>query len=113
MTTAFICIQCHAPIDKMPAGQTPPYYYCHSCLEKYAEVLKARNRPKSILDNVPVDDKAFPLRKPSPQEPLVVVGQCPTCSNPIYGKESITSGEDPSVRRTCKCQEWLGKRRTT
>ncbi len=62
---------------------------------------------KSVLDNVPVDDKAFPLREPyqgkKPNKPKM--GQCPSCGAPIYGDPSVAAGDKPEVIYSCDCKE--------
>lgn len=57
---------------------------------------------KSLLDNVKVEDKAFPLRL-SPPKPAFIVGHCPACGAPIYGPSSVSECETPVVTRSCVC----------
>ena len=65
-------------------------------------------KAKSLLDDVPVDDKAFPLNKSKLLESypsLDIVGTCPKCGAPIYGMKRILSNvEDPSIKYTCECR---------
>ncbi len=72
------------------------------------------DKPKSILDGVPVDDKAFPLNKP-PVRRTTQVGNCPACGNPIYAPTECRSDEQIPVQRTCVCNfnTPVGQRRTT
>jgi hypothetical protein len=71
---------------------------------------------KSVLDSIPIQNHAFPLRLHAPLPDSVesvtllpdiaesqreVVGNCPSCGNPIYGK-LICQGP-PSLTRTCAC----------
>lgn len=67
---------------------------------------------KSILDNVPVKNDAFPLNKekviPIRSRELKIVGHCSHCGNPIYGPSHILSelGNNmlvEDVRRSCYC----------
>jgi hypothetical protein len=64
---------------------------------------------KSILDNVPVDDQAFPLGKkelslPPPGNRWGIVSYCPKCNAPIYGRHDIAPTDtEPLIRRTCSC----------
>ena len=58
---------------------------------------------KSILDSLPVDDKAFPLRqsiRPARQD---IVGHCPHCGSPIFGPLSIVAGEIAQITYSCHC----------
>lgn len=64
------------------------------------------SKEKSILDGIPVDDKAFPLRKPpAPPSPLNKVSVCPVCGAPIYGHDYwlVQPGKEPEVVYSCKC----------
>lgn len=63
---------------------------------------------KSVLDGVKVEDKAFPLFKGDLPN-LVVVGHCPTCGNPIYGKVTVARGEVPVTQRSCDCPSLLAR----
>lgn len=63
---------------------------------------------KSILDNVPVDDKAFPLNKSSPgkfipKKYLAIVSDCPNCGAPIYGDKQVAQGDSPMIQYSCSC----------
>ena len=67
---------------------------------------------RSVLDDVPVQDKAFPLRgKRDPgavaeeREPLEIVSACPRCGCPIYGKKRITADEPLIVHLSCDCAQ--------
>lgn len=64
---------------------------------------KATNQ-KSILDGIPVEDKAFPLgKKPEGKALQEVVSQCPACGAPIYGQR-MTTETNPSVTYSCFCR---------
>lgn len=56
---------------------------------------------KSILDNIPVKDEAFPLSKN--RQVMGIVGHCSKCNSPIYGKSAVAQDEVPEVKRTCDC----------
>lgn len=64
---------------------------------------------RSILDGIPVEDKAFPLHQnkgslaPAAVGRLSVVGNCP-CGAPIYGPKEIPPGTSPDLHRTCACR---------
>ena len=70
---------------------------------------------KSIIDGIPVVDKAFPLNPnvvlPSqtaslPESPVLeIVSRCPTCGSPIYGNQTTKATEVPVVVRTCICSQ--------
>lgn len=70
------------------------------------------SKSKSVLDNVPVEDKAFPLKKDQPhygqaeswQPALEVVGHCPNCGSPIYGSPRIALNAVPQVKHSCECR---------
>jgi hypothetical protein len=65
-------------------------------------------KQKSILDGVPIDDKAFPLigeKNAEDNETIGIVSKCSLCGSPIYGPSYIRSNKEPVVRRTCNCQE--------
>ena len=78
---------------------------------------------KSVLDDVPVRDEAFPFRgnvvpvgvtecQSEALEPLVIVGSCPYCGAPIYGKKVLPSVNDvPPMRYSCRC--WRREARPT
>lgn len=63
----------------------------------------------SILDSTNVDDKAFPLRPDAAKRPaavtrpLEVVGSCPKCGSPVYGRRTVHAEEVPVVKTTCNC----------
>lgn len=68
---------------------------------------------KSVLDNIEVKDKAFPLEqqrnpppwKNVPHKPLLdIVGTCPRCGAPMYGKKRIIQGEEPETVYSCTCR---------
>ena len=67
------------------------------------------NQSKSVLDGITVSDKAFPLgHHPVSQsvmgtEALEVVGTCPYCGAPIYGKKVVPSDQNPIVKYSCVC----------
>jgi hypothetical protein len=68
----------------------------------------SENNNKSVLDNVKVDDKAFPLKgkneeKEQPSTPLEIVNFCPRCNSPIYGQKYIRSNQKAEVKRSCDC----------
>lgn len=64
---------------------------------------------KSILDNRPVDDKAFPLQGGTSatgygnSNLLPIVGHCPQCGAPVYGKICVTKEEEATAKYSCKC----------
>ena len=67
---------------------------------------------RSVLDDVPVEDKAFPLRgkrEPCDGEaagpPFEIVGACPRCGCPIYGKKRIAANEPLIVHLSCTCAD--------
>lgn len=59
----------------------------------------------SVLDNVPVNNKAFPLNEQHPVLTLEIVGACPHCGAPIYGAKRVHLQQDqaPVVRYSCSC----------
>lgn len=65
------------------------------------------NGEKSLLDGVPVDNRAFPLGKATPvklADELSVVGNCPTCGAPIYGSPKVAKqGAVLEVTFACSC----------
>lgn len=66
---------------------------------------KKTTRDKSVLTNIPVQDNAFPLM-PGNNHLNTVVGGCPTCGAPIYGKKyvpSSSSAQRPEIIYTCHC----------
>lgn len=62
-----------------------------------------RTVSKSVLDNVPVKDKAFPLKKSSTF--LEIVSTCPHCGSPVYGQKMVPADVQPEVLHSCKCNE--------
>ena len=65
---------------------------------------------KSILDGIPVVDKAFPLNKECSSKIwdggrfLSVVGSCPSCGGPVYGLSTVAEDEEkPPVKYSCDC----------
>ena len=68
---------------------------------------------KSILDGMRIKEEGFykpvPVSQTNPMleafAPLIVVGACPGCGSPIYGKPSILLDENPQVRLTCSCRK--------
>lgn len=64
-------------------------------------------KTKSVLDGVPVDDKAFPLRGQlggfQESKHLQIVGKCSSCGAPIYGDSTILENTEPHVKYSCKC----------
>ena len=79
------------------------------------------SQDKSVLDDVPVQNEAFPLRgnvvpvggtTGLESAPLAIVGSCPYCGAPIYGKKVLPSANDvPPVRYSCRC--WRREARPT
>ena len=67
------------------------------------------DQDKSVLDGLPVDNKAFPLQgvgscnKSPPSSHLVVLSSCPQCGAPIYGNRQVDYGEFPVVQYSCTC----------
>lgn len=67
---------------------------------------------KSVLDGIPVENEAFPLKEnrippkggSSIIQPLVAVGKCPKCGAPIYGPKQIHKNETLEVRHSCGCR---------
>jgi hypothetical protein len=65
---------------------------------------------KSVLDNVPVSDKAFPLSQhggappESKAERLPIAGHCPHCGAPIYALHALGAEETPATRYSCECR---------
>ncbi len=68
------------------------------------------DQQKSVLDNIPVEDRAFPLnpqlreqfeklKKPAKS----IVGACKHCGNPIYGYPLLLEGTRPETERSCDC----------
>lgn len=72
--------------------------------------MSEEKKDKSVLDGIPVEDKAFPLHKggtsaagcgKDPQ--LVIVGHCPQCGGPCYGKMTVFANEKPPIVYSCNC----------
>ena len=65
------------------------------------------DKNKSVLDDIFVVEKGFPLGTQSNERAavLVVVGNCPKCGAPIYGPRTMfNSGvQRDVVNHTCKC----------
>lgn len=61
-----------------------------------------------MLDDVPVDDKAFPLNKWQDNPKLSVVGHCP-CGAPVYGLPHVLKSEKIEIRYSCECNSRVGK----
>jgi hypothetical protein len=59
---------------------------------------------KSILDHVKIANKAFPRDKDYVGE-LGVVGSCPKCGSPIYGRKTLLATDVPEVKFSCVCSE--------
>ncbi len=60
---------------------------------------------KSVLDNIPVKEEGYILKahmQPA-TESLCIVGKCPTCRSPFYGKTRIKVGEVPIIVKSCSC----------
>ncbi len=60
---------------------------------------------KSLLDNIPVKEEGYILKahmQPAP-ETLCIIGKCPTCRSPYYGKTRIKVGEEPIIVKSCSC----------
>lgn len=34
---------------------------------------------------------------------LEIVGSCPMCGSPVYGKRTLFAGETPQVQHSCNC----------
>ena len=65
-----------------------------------------KTKEKSLLDNIPVEDKAFPLNSSKPREvPLDVVSSCPECGAPIYGLKWILPNDNANIKYTCDCHK--------
>lgn len=65
---------------------------------------------RSVLDDVPVKDNDYHLRSMSVNIPmegggplLEIVGACPRCGSPVYGRKRIGAEELPTVRMSCAC----------
>jgi len=65
---------------------------------------------KSVLDNIPVVEKGFPLGNSQPMglKQIVghfkeIVGHCPHCGAPIYGQTLLEGAEQPTVTYSCRC----------
>ena len=68
---------------------------------------------KSVLGNVPVEEKGFPLHEGDRSSSyLTVVGHCPKCGLPIYGDSFIVGNDVPMVRRSCGCIAFEDSART-
>lgn len=61
------------------------------------------NGSKSVLDGIPVDNRAYQPHFPIHQPLLGIVGNCPKCGAPIYGKGTVID-DDPCVKYTCPCR---------
>jgi hypothetical protein len=68
-------------------------------------------KPKSILDGVKVEDKAFPLRDKLPTNEecapkgMEIVSDCPDCGGPIYGHRRLEPGAGfATVVFSCTCR---------
>lgn len=66
---------------------------------------------KSILDGMKVINKAFALDEdyitpPKIEDVLTIVGNCPKCGAPIYGKKefAVHAKEDAIHCFTCECR---------
>lgn len=74
--------------------------------------MNEESNDKSILDNVPAADRAFPLN-PQMREHFekmkkpakTIVGACVTCGNPIYGQAQLLDGDQAEVVRSCSCYQ--------
>lgn len=66
-----------------------------------------QKKDKPVLDNVPVQNKAFPNDPDYTLDgPLVPVSDCPSCGSPVYGPMAVsTSGPMPTVRYSCDCAQ--------
>jgi len=64
---------------------------------------------KSVLDNVPIDDKVLPLRKNLRQledwQRFSIVSNCIKCGAPIYGPKEVTAAEQAECKFTCNCRQ--------
>jgi hypothetical protein len=66
-------------------------------------------KPKSVLDDVPVVEVGFPLGTTLPgkkPDQLEIVGSCPRCGAPIHGKKKVNAGEDPLTTFSCDCRDY-------
>lgn len=57
---------------------------------------------KSILEGMEVKESGSSYLY---CDSLQVIGSCPKCGNPIYGKINVGQDEQISVKRTCDCGE--------
>jgi hypothetical protein len=71
------------------------------------------SKSKSALDDIPVDDQAFPLKggsstaksKQEEDDFLYTVGSCPKCGAPIYGPWRVADSAAVEAKHSCKCFE--------
>ncbi len=77
-------------------------------------LMSGDKKSKSLLDGVEVADNAFPLSE-NVHRPgrtakdlfpvqLQVVGSCPTCGAPIYGRQYVPLDGPAPVQHTCDCR---------
>lgn len=60
--------------------------------------------PKSIVPPQDATGGVLPRGgSGTPHTTLVIVGHCPACGNPLYGRERLMSDEQPVVVRSCGC----------
>ena len=87
----------------------------YGCLS-YVRREEPMKSNKSILDGMKTKEQGFPLggtvsnAVANNEAPLVIVGHCPTCGNPIYGKSVMRCpSEFPVTMRSCHCAEIQSK----
>jgi hypothetical protein len=66
-------------------------------------------KTKSVLDGIPVEDRAFPLSGAKDwkrtEAAMEVVGHCPKCGSPVYGYKYVPEGAAPPVAYSCDCRK--------
>ena len=71
-------------------------------------MLMLSNEKKSVLDGAPIQDFPRLNEQLVPKEPkkgwLQIVGECPRCGGPIYGKMELADREEPTTVFTCSCR---------
>ena len=65
-------------------------------LEK--EQPSVRIGEKSVLDYWKFSDPSM----------LGIVGHCPSCGAPIYGRPAVSEGADPEIKYSCFCHKIVG-----
>lgn len=67
-------------------------------------------KEKSILDKVPVESSSFDEVFGKHRKLLMsIVGHCPKCGCPIYGR-NVVGDEEPEVKRSCFCSSEVSKK---